>query len=216
MVIAGLIVSVTGLIVVIQRMGNVARGIAPPTLVVPDPAAEGLHVPPFRLVDHTGQEVTEQLFDGRVTVLNFIFTHCPFACPMMMVAMSEAAARLADTPVRFVSVSVDPVRDTPARLRQYAADNDVDLSRWTFLTGDEQEVRRILLEGLALGLQTDHEHPIPLPDGTSMPNIIHPTKLIVVGPDRRVLGMYPSENAEGVTALVRKARAALRTLPRER
>lgn len=204
----GLILSITGLVIVLNRAGAPVA----PVVIQPDPTVAGLRIPEFSLVDQSGNTRTHEMLDGRVTILDFIFTNCPFACPMMTGAMVELSGTLAGTPTRFLSISVDPERDTPEQLLAYAGRNEADLGRWTFLTGDKAEVEHVVREGLQFALGPDEGRPVMLPDGSTMENIIHPTRLILVGPDRRVLGMYDPNREEDMKALESKARAALRSL----
>lgn len=203
----GLVLSIIGLVITLQRAPSAA-----PVIVQPDPSVAGLHIPEFRLIDQSGDPRTHAMIDGRVTILDFIFTNCPFACPMMTGAMVELSGRLAGTDIQQLSISVDPIRDTPEQLRRYAANNDADLNRWRFLTGDAAEVERIVRDGLQFALGPDEGRPVTLPDGSTMDNIIHPTRLILVGPDRRVLGMYDPNREEDMRTLEAKARAAARAL----
>ena len=183
-------------------------GHEPFRVLQPDPLAAGLAVPDFTLVDQEGKSQTQALLDGRVTIIDFIFTHCPFACPGMTMAMSELQQQLAGTPVRFASFSVDPERDTPERLRKFASDHDADPARWTFLTGDRATVDRIVHDSLQFALQEDPDRKIDLPEGGQMSNITHPTKLVLVGPDRRVLGFYDPNRQEDMDKLLVRAKLA--------
>jgi protein SCO1 len=209
---AGLILSVIGLVRTMQRLSRPDA----PVIVQPDPASLGLSVPEFSLTDHDGTPRTESVFDGQVTVLDFFFTHCPFICPMMTLAMQDLSRDLAGTGVRFVSISVDPEHDTPERLKTYATDKDIDLSRWTFLTGDRTVIEKIARNslGFAVGPDTDPKKTIDLPGGATMQNIIHPSKLILIGPDRKVLGFYESSSLEEMQRLMHRAKAAAKSLPK--
>ncbi len=206
--IVGLALSVFGLVTLSRRPSMVLPAPAAGRAGAPDDIAIGLSIPAFSMVDQDGVAQSEAILDGRLTVVDFMFTHCPYACPIMTSAMSEAAAKLAGTPVRFLSVSVDPERDSVARLKQYAKEHDCDLSRWTFLRGERAGVEAIVKSALKFELQDDFRVKIPLPDGTSMSNVVHPTKLLLVGPDRRVLAFFESAIPEDVDRLVERARAA--------
>jgi len=98
------------------------------------------------LVDQRGEPFATEQLRGKTVVLNFIFTHCPGICPLQTQALRRVAAALPE-PVRehvhFVSVSVDPERDTPRELTLFAKKHGVDLERWTFVTGREQELRAL-------------------------------------------------------------------------
>jgi protein SCO1/2 len=203
---AGLTFSIAGLLRTMNRREN------PPTVIQPDLASIGLKVPEFRLTDQSNTPQTQSLFDGHITVLDFFFTHCPFICPMMTLTMEDVAKELKDSPVRFVSISVDPSHDTPARLTEYATDKEIDLSRWTFLTGDYAVIERIAMNslGFAIGSDPNPKKTITLPEGGTMPNLIHPSKLLLIGPNREVLGFFEYSDPEAMQALIAKARAAAR------
>jgi protein SCO1/2 len=209
----GLVLSIVGLVTILVRgpvyssqgefrVAGTGGGLRP------DPETAGLFVPEFSMVDQSGTPRTQAILDGRITVLDFIFTNCPFACPIMTSAMSDVADRLRGTGVRFLSVSVDPAHDTPARLTEFAKAHGADLSRWTFLTGDDQTVHRIVRGSLQFLLQPDTTRTIPIGDGQQMNNIMHPTRLLLIGPDRQVLGMYEPQSEDDLKRLEARARAA--------
>jgi len=160
------------------------------------PADVKLVVPDFTLVRADGQPIDAAVLDGRYTVLDFFFTNCPFACPGMTAAMREVQART-DPSVALLSVSVDGEHDTPEVLAAYAATHQADPARWTFATGDPSEVARIVTEHLQMSLASDPARTIGLADGGTMANIEHPTRLLLVDPDRRVIATasYTSEHA---------------------
>jgi protein SCO1/2 len=76
----------------------------------------------FHLTGPGGQPITEQFVRGKTTVLYFGYTHCPDECPTTLARLTAALHALgpAATSVRVLFVSVDPQRDTPAVLSQYA------------------------------------------------------------------------------------------------
>lgn len=202
--VCGLIVSVVGLAHYAGKLGGDPRA----ALAQPK-ELEGLAIPEFSLVDQDGKPVTQAILDGRVTVLDFTFTHCPFACPMMNASMIELAGELDKTPVRFLSISVDPEHDTPGVLKKHADELGVDQARWRFLTGDKGAVARIAQGALMFPLQSDTSRTIDLPDGSKMQNIMHPTKFMLIGPDRKVLGIYDYNRDADMRDLALRARAAL-------
>jgi cytochrome oxidase Cu insertion factor (SCO1/SenC/PrrC family) len=84
---------------------------------------------------------------GRVVLINFIFTNCQNTCPMMTRMLQEVRANLSDTvsdEVWFISVSIDPERDTPEALKSFIQENNVDESRWLFLTGEKKNIDHIV------------------------------------------------------------------------
>lgn len=185
----------------------------------PDAGVLGMSIPPFSLVDQDGQPVTKESLTGKVTVANFIFTHCVLVCPAMTDTTSKVVRRLKETPVRFMSFSVDPEHDTSARLKEFAAIYEADHRVWSFVTGEKGVVERILTDGLKFGVGPDPNpaNTIKLPEasgGGTMANILHPAWYVLIGPDAKVLGIYSSSNPAQVDLLVQRARAAANALPR--
>lgn len=211
--VAGLTFSVATLLHGPRRVVDVPSGKGV-SVIEPEPASLGLAVPEFSLVDQDGRAVDQSIFDGRVTILDFFFTHCVMVCPMMTLAMQDLAKELEGTSVRFVSMSVDTAHDTPARLKEYASEKEIDLSRWTFLTGEQKTVERIALGALQfeVGPDKNPKNAIVMPGGETISNVIHPSKLVLIGPDRRVLGFYESNSLDDCRTLSIKARAVAKGL----
>jgi protein SCO1/2 len=103
--------------------------------------------PEFALVDQDGRPVTLDSLRGQVVLLDFVYTHCPGPCPILTgthVAVQRALPPELAPKVRFVSISLDPGRDTPEALRRYAEAHGADLARWSFLTGEPGTVEDVL------------------------------------------------------------------------
>lgn len=102
---------------------------------------EPRELPAFRLVDGDGGVFDSTDFAGGWSFVYFGYTYCPDICPMSMVEMGRTARVLeqtrADLPVRFYLVSVDPDRDTPERMGDYAG---YFHPSFRGLTGDAAEI----------------------------------------------------------------------------
>jgi protein SCO1/2 len=96
------------------------------------------NAPDFAAIDQNERPVTEKDLRGHVWVADFIFTHCTSACPLMTAKMILLQRAVHAPDVRFVSFSIDPDRDTPAVLKQYAALWNRDESRWLLLNTDRK------------------------------------------------------------------------------
>ncbi len=91
-------------------------------------------VPNAHLLSDAGKPVQLDEMKGSVTVYDFIFTSCAGTCPLMTATLRKVTKQIAkDTPVRFISISVDPVHDTPQQLAKYARRVRND-DRWLFVT----------------------------------------------------------------------------------
>lgn len=180
--------------------------------LTPDAALAGLRIPEFTLIDQHGREVTRASLLGRVTIVDFFFTHCPFVCPTMSANMLDLQRALARDGVRFLSVSVDPANDTPERMLAYATALGADLSSWTFARGEDEVVRSISEGGLTLGVADDPSRSVALGGGRSMNNIAHSSKFVLIGPDGSALAMASGLEAAALEPLKARARRAAAAL----
>jgi protein SCO1/2 len=123
----------------------------PPTALAHEAAAEQRlpaigAAPDFALTSQDGARVALEDFRGKVVAVTFIYASCPDVCPLL----SDKLARVQDelgadfgTKVAFLSITVDPERDTPAVLKEHADALDADLAGWSFLTGTEAAIRDV-------------------------------------------------------------------------
>ncbi len=76
----------------------------------------------FALTDHNGRKVTLASFAGKIVVVFFGFTQCPDVCPTTMSEMAAVMANLGTraSEVQVLFITIDPERDTPALLKEYA------------------------------------------------------------------------------------------------
>lgn len=96
--------------------------------------------------DAAGAERTLGSLAGRVQVVAMVYTSCAYACPLLLLDMKRLEAELGEAfadDVGFVIVSIDPARDSPARLATFAEGARLGPSRWTLLTGDDAGVREL-------------------------------------------------------------------------
>jgi cytochrome oxidase Cu insertion factor (SCO1/SenC/PrrC family) len=170
------------------------------------PADVDIRMPDFTLTEADGSDADASMFDGRYAVVDFIFTNCPFASPGMAAAMLDVQSGTAGSGVGLVSISVDGEHDTPGVLAAYAEQIGADGERWAFLTGPTEDVRTIIVDGLKLSLSRDESRPVPLPGGGTMPNYDHPTRLLLIGPDRRVIASASFQIDEEIDGLIDLAR----------
>jgi protein SCO1 len=94
--------------------------------------------PEFALTSQDEAQVTLADFRGRVVVVTFIFTMCTATCPVLTPMMSFVQDQLGSAfgaKIAFVSITVDPERDTPEVLKEYAQAFGANLAGWSFLTG---------------------------------------------------------------------------------
>lgn len=100
------------------------------------------------LKDQNGRDVrlVSDLLAQRVTVVDFIYTTCTTVCPVLSATLAEVQRKFGTrvgTDVQLVSITVDPLRDTPARLKEYSARHDAGPG-WHWLTGQKSRVDAVL------------------------------------------------------------------------
>jgi len=94
---------------------------------------------PFHLVDQTGKAADEKLLKGKWSAVFFGFTYCPEACPTTLFALGQTEKQLHDKDFQTVFISVDPARDTPAKLSAYLSNSAFPRAALG-LTGTTEEV----------------------------------------------------------------------------
>lgn len=99
------------------------------------------------LIDHHGRKVAANSFGAGPVLVQFLFTHCPAACPLQtkhLAAVRHALPPDVRSKVQFLSITVDPRQDRPAVLADFARKMGADEPGWRFATGDASMVNRLL------------------------------------------------------------------------
>jgi protein SCO1 len=160
-------------------------------------------LPPFTLVESRGLPLDAARLAGRPYVAAFIFTRCAGICPAMTARLARLRPEI-PAAVRFVSFTVDPVRDTPEALRAYALAHGAG-DDWLFVTGTRQALHGLATAGFKLAAA---EVP-PGEQGSGDGPFLHSSKFVLVDGSGRVRGYYDSADEAAVEGLRRDARALL-------
>lgn len=158
-------------------------------------------LPTFSLTDQAGRAFGTRELAGKVWVTDFVFTACQEACPLLSQRMQELGRRTRHLGPDFhlVSISVDPERDTPARLAEYAARYGANPVRWSFLTGPATAIEEAVTNGFKVGM--GREAVTPDGGGETFFQIFHGENLVLVDRALRVRGYFPA-TPEGLDRLV--------------
>ena len=214
-------------LVVVLAAGVVARRwTAPPPGGWDQRPLEGLQVfwavPDFSLVERSGRHVTLADLLDKVWVASFIYTKCTETCPLQTAHMAQLQRDLAgERELRLVSITVDPERDTPEVLQEYAKRYGADPERWLFLAGEKRAIYRLAQEGFRLSVvDPDDQGPgtsfwpfVPRPAYASHGSgglVIHSSRLVLVDRQARTRGFYDGTDPEALKRLRRDARTLLR------
>ncbi len=161
--------------------------------------------PRFTLTDETGRPFNSDALAGRVWLADFIYTNCPDECPLYlspkMVALQKSilSAGLAGK-VALISFTVDPRRDTPAVLADYAARYGADPQVWRFLTGPEATIQPLLQTGFKVGAAVPADSVTVAPatpaagqSGSGGYLLVHSSYFLLVDRQGTIRGTYDGE-----------------------
>ena len=105
-----------------------------------------LPAPSFTLIDQEGKKFKFRPASGNVVLVTFVYTTCPDVCPLFS-AHFAAIQRALDQEKRqnylLLSISTDPARDTPAKMKAYAQAFKADGKHWQFLTGLQKDLAEV-------------------------------------------------------------------------
>jgi len=117
-------------------------------------------IPDVVVLDQNNKQLNfySDLVKGKTVAINFIFTTCTGICPPLTATFRKVQQELGeyDPKVQLISISVDPITDTPQRLHDFAAKFKAGPG-WTFVTGERADIDSLLKAlGAASPNKTDH------------------------------------------------------------
>lgn len=155
-------------------------------------------VKPFEFTNQDNKKFGLDDLKGDWWVADFIFTNCETVClPMtsnMVQIQNKAKEEKLD--VQFVSFSVDPKRDTPAVLKEYAKKYNADTANWNFLTGyDFQTIKELSIKSFKSMIA-------PPPENDDSDQVMHGTSFLLVNPEGTVIKSYKGVQAETIDQII--------------
>ena len=164
-------------------------------------------LPSFALVDQDGRPFGAAEARGKVWVADFIFTSCSDACPRLTARMRSLQDRLDPAErIGLLSITVDPERDTPGKLAEYARISGAHGSLWKFVTGPQREVQRTVVNGFHVAMG---RVPVEATDDALRAQafeILHGDRLVLVDAKGRLRGYYVADD-DGLRRILRDARS---------
>ncbi len=126
--------------------------------------------------------------EGDIIVLGYIYTHCPDVCPMTTANMKQVREQLgAPDDVQFVTVTFDPLRDTPSVMQRYSETWDAADTDWLFLTGDTTTVNAMMRR---VGVRHQVTDTTTTSDGEQIFFISHSDLVTLIDEDGRIRQHY--------------------------
>lgn len=138
-------------------------------------------LPDIKLIDQYGQTVSLASLKGKPVLFDFFYTTCPGPCLMLTARMRSVAQQLGaslGSNVSFVSVTVDPERDSAPQLLAYAKEQRANQKGWLFLTGTPAQIDQVMAR---FKLVRQRES-----DGS----VDHVLEFFLVGPEGHLLYQY--------------------------
>lgn len=132
-----------------------------PPRTAPSVSSGKMLIPDVEVLDQHGNELHfyTDLIKGKTVAINFIFTNCTTICPPLAATFQRVQKEMGDKvgkDVHFISISVDPLTDTPERLKAWGAKFKAGPG-WTFVTGNKQEIDTLLNAlGASVARREDH------------------------------------------------------------
>jgi protein SCO1/2 len=153
----------------------------------------------FKLTDQDGKPVSLKTFDQKIFIVCFFYTNCPNVCGEMLKNLNQVAANYAKSKmVYFVSITVDPKRDSVVVLKKYADALKPASKQWLFLTGDTSTIYKMARNGfLVNAVQTGRD------------DFIYSDKVMLVDEEKRVRGYYTGASNTDVDRLNNEIRVLI-------
>jgi len=146
----------------------------------------------FKLIDQFGQAVTLDTFKNKVFVANFFFAQCPGICKRMNSLLEGAAKKFNGNPsVKFVSYTVDPLRDSVPVLLDYAKMHDAVPYQWYFLTGDKSEIYRLARKSYYAAV-----------DDSAGVSFVHTQNMALVDTQGHIRGIYSGTDSTEINKMI--------------
>lgn len=151
----------------------------------------------FRLVNQFGDSVGLDTYKDKILLVSFFFASCETVCPQMNNYINQHIYHEfeKDTSIRFLSFTVDPARDTPAVLLNYATKLNVG-KNWQFLTGSRSRIYGLASNSFKIpGAEDEHQ------------GLFHSNKIVLVDKQKRVRGVFETGGQSDKTATIDAVRA---------
>lgn len=170
----------------------------PPTPVGPEADIVGKQIVDFTLTNQDGKKVGPKDFAGKTWAVTFIYAKCPLPnfCIKMSTNFSDAAKLIGTmndkSKYALLSISFDPARDTPAKLKEYGIgyfgkDTKPDFTAWQLAVGADSEVRKIAdFAGLKYEV-----------DANDKTQFNHSLRTLIVSPDGKIAKVIPGNDWSG-------------------
>ncbi len=150
-------------------------------------------IPDFSFINQNGDTITKAKFEGKPYVSYFFFSSCPSVCPKMTNNMKYFQEQTKDLEIRIIAHTVDPERDTVAKLKVFAEEYDIDDANFDMVTGIQKDIYELGV----LGYMVPNQEDALAPGG-----FLHSEKIMLIDSKSRVRGFYSGTNKDEIDQLI--------------
>jgi protein SCO1/2 len=158
--------------------------------------SRSLLVPDFSLIERSGRKASLADLRGKIWIADFVYTQCSDTCSLQTANLAKLQEQWSGEPdLRLVSYSVDPEHDTPQVLARYAKSFNADAQRWLFLTGNKDQITRLVEDGF--------KQPLAAPQSRQGHKsvMLHTPRFILVDRAAQIRGTYDSNDRQSMQRL---------------
>ena len=160
-------------------------------------------IPKWSFFNQNGNSKSSKDFKNKVRLVDFFFTSCPTICPKMTVNMKKIQ-QLINTDclnnIELLSFTVDPLRDSVEKLKEYCTTYNVDSKNWNMLTGDQNSIYELGVNGFLVPNQEDALAP---------GGFLHSEKMILIDKKNRIRGYYDGTDSLNIPIIVQHIKSLL-------
>ncbi|MEZ4721133.1 MAG: SCO family protein [Flavobacteriales bacterium] len=161
-----------------------------------------IQVRPFSFWDQDSNLITQKDVEDKIYVCDFFFTSCPTICPKMKQQMLRIYEEFREEPrIVLLSHSIDPKRDSVARLKSFAEKLGIQSTNWHLLTGERDSIYSMAQHYMIAAQEDDLA-----PGGFA-----HSGAFLLVDRNRQIRGIYNGTDPEDVDQLMIDMRTLLST-----
>ena len=160
-------------------------------------------IPPFYFTAHDSSIVTSETVKGKIYVADFFFTNCPSICPIMTGNMKVLHENTKDIEeLLILSHTIDPERDTLARLNAYIKEKEVDTrDDWFFLYASQDYTYNIGKHGYLINADVDEK---------AEGGFLHSEYFVLIDREGRIRGMYDGTDPKQITKIEQDIRKLIK------
>lgn len=160
-------------------------------------------IPKWSFLNQNGNSKSSKDFKNKVRLVDFFFTSCPTICPKMTVNMKKIQ-QLINTDclnnIELLSFTVDPLRDSVEKLKEYCTTYNLDSKNWNMLTGDQNSIYELGVNGFLVPNQEDALAP---------GGFLHSEKMILIDKKNRIRGYYDGTDSLNIPIIVQHIKSLL-------